>query len=306
MLSICSDNPKFVVTIVRRNVKGGTYYYLEHSIRRRGMVTKKSKYLGRAIPKNIDTIKKQFVYEINKEKWFEAFDKIKLNYARELKIVPKTAFEKSLREFSVRFTYDTQRIEGSTLSLRETAQLLEDGIPPNGKPISDIREAEAHQRVFLEMLRYEKDLSVGLTLYWHKELFEATKPDIAWQIRKQGVRIAGSKFIPPSPVELQPLIREFFSWYNGSKKSKTHPVELAALVHLKFVTIHPFTDGNGRVSRLMMNFVLNKQGYPMLNIEYASRLGYYNALERSQLQDNGNPFCQWFFRNYLKETKNYL
>jgi Fic family protein len=149
-------------------------------------------------------------------------------------------------------------------------------------------------------------LSLGLILYWHKGLFEATKPDIAVQIRKQGVRIAGSKFIPPSPVELQPLIREFFSWYNGSKKSKTHPVELAALVHLKFVTIHPFTDGNGRVSRLMMNFVLNKQGYPMLNIEYASRLGYYNALERSQLQDNTNPFCQWFFRNYLKETKNYL
>jgi Fic family protein len=293
-----------VVTIIRRTVKGSTYYYLEHAVRQQGRVTKKSKYLGRAIPKNIDTIRKEFEYEINKEKWFKSFDKIKLNYTRELNRVPRTAIEKSLKEFSVRFTYDTQRIEGSTLSLRETAQLLEAGTSPSGKPLSDVKEAEAHQRVFFEMLRCEKDLSIGLTLYWHKKLFEVTKPDIAGQIRKHGVRIMGSRFIPPSPVELQRLIREFFGWYDISK-SKTHPVELAALVHLKFVTIHPFTDGNGRVSRLMINFVLNRRGYPMLNIEYKSRRGYYNSLERSQLRDDASPFCQWLFRKYLEQTKSY-
>ena len=160
----------------------------------------------------------------------------------------------------------------------------------------------AHQRVFFEILQYKKDLSLGVVLYWHKKIFEETKPDIAGQIRRHGVKISGSSFVPPSPVELQPLLREFFKWYIGNKGS-THPVELAVLLHLKFVSIHPFVDGNGRISRLMMNFVLNKHGYPMLNIEYRGRRTYYGALERSQVNGNENIFCQWLFRKYLGETK---
>lgn len=289
-----------MATIAKRIVKGIKYYYLEHTIREDGRVTKKSRYLGRTIPKDIEKVKKQFIYELNREKWFGLFDKIKENYAAEPARIPKSAREKELQEFSVRFTYDTQRIEGSTLTLRETAQLLEEGISPSGKPLEDVKEAEAHQRVFFEMFRYEKDLSLQVVLYWHRKLFEGTKPDIAGQMRRHGVRIMGSKFVPPSPVELHPLLRQFFSWYNGNKV-KMHPVELAALVHLKFVTIHPFSDGNGRISRLMMNFVLSKHGYLMLNIEYKGRLTYYNALERSQVNNNERIFCLWLFRKYLRE-----
>ncbi|MBU4493217.1 MAG: Fic family protein, partial [Nanoarchaeota archaeon] len=80
----------------------------------------------------------------------------------------------------------------------------------------------------------------------------------------------------------------------------------AALVHLKFVTIHPFSDGNGRISRLIMNFVLNRHGYPLLNISYEKRTGYYNALERAQIKKQDNIFVQWFFRRYVKEYKRYL
>lgn len=294
-----------MVTIVKRTVKGITYYYLEHAVRENDRVTKKSRYLGRTIPKDIEKIKKQFTYELDKERWFDVFDRISKNYTAELARTPKTANEKGLREFSVRFTYNTQRMEGSTLGLRETAQLLEEGISPSGKPLEDIKEAEAHKRVFFEMLGYQKDLTLGLVLYWHRKLFEGTKPDIAGQMRRQGVRIMGSKFVPPTPVELQPLLREFFTWYNGNR-ARIHPVELAALVHLKFVTIHPFSDGNGRISRLMMNFALNKHGYPMLNIEYKGRRAYYNALERSQVNSIERIFCQWFFKRYLAEQRSYL
>jgi Fic family protein len=77
-------------------------------------------------------------------------------------------------------------------------------------------------------------------------------------------------------------------------------------VHLKFVSIHPFVDGNGRISRLMTNFVLNKRGYPMLNIRYDGRRAYYGALERSQVSGNERIFCQWLFRKYLGENKGYL
>ena len=114
-------------------------------------------------------IKKQFTYEVDREKWFDQFDKDREKYAAELKRTPQTTREKVLKKFSVRFTYDTQRIEGSTLSLRETAQLLEERVSPSGKPLQDIKEAEAHQRVFFDMLRYEKDLSLSVVLYLARE-----------------------------------------------------------------------------------------------------------------------------------------
>ncbi len=111
--------------------------------------------------------------------------------------------------------------------------------------------------------------------------------------------------MPPFPAEIYPLLSEFFKWYNKNK-DKRHPVELAALVHIKFVTIHLFTDGNGRLSRLMMNFVLHQYEFPLLNIHYVNRTGYYNALERAQMKKEDNLFVQWLFRRYVKEYGRYL
>lgn len=293
-----------MVRIARKTVKGNSYYYLEHTLRRNGKRITKARYLGNKLPKDIENIKRQFQYELDKEKWFKIFETIRRRYKAELIETPASAREKELREFSIRFTYNTQRIEGSTLTFRETAELLEHGISPSNKPIQDVKEAEAHHRVFLGMLEFKKDLSLRQALDWHYGIFKETKPDVAGQIRRHGVRITGSKFIPPSPVELQPLLREFFSWYESSKE-KMNPVELAALVHLKFVTIHPFSDGNGRISRLLMNFVLHKHGYPMLNIEYKRRSTYYSSLERAQLSKDERPFITWFFRRYLKEFRSY-
>ena len=100
-------------------------------------------------------------------------------------------------------------------------------------------------------------------MYWHKKLFENTKSAIAGIIRQHQVAIAGSKFMPPFTAEKYTLLCEFFKWHDKNK-DKIHPVELAALVHIKLVTIHPFTDGNGRLSRLMMNFVLHRHEFPFL------------------------------------------
>ncbi|MFH1425124.1 MAG: Fic family protein [archaeon] len=144
-----------------------------------------------------------------------------------------------------------------------------------------------------------------IVLFWHKQLLSETKPDIAGKVRSHGVAIGMSKFVPPTPVELETLLKEFFDWYKKSRK-ELHPVELAALVHLKFVTIHPFSDGNGRLSRLMMNFVLSKHGFPMLDIPYTKRSSYYNALERSQVKKEEGIFTRWFFRRYEKENRKYL
>lgn len=294
-----------MVSIKKKQIGKQTYYYLEHTVRHKGKIQKRGKYLGKKLPKNIEDMKKELLSEIYAEKWFPSFDGIKRNYSEERRLMPKTAREKEIQIFSITFTYDTNRIEGSKLTLRETANLLEKGVTPKAKPLDDIKEAEAHKNVFYDVLDYKKDLSLQIILYWHKELFESTKTDIAGKIRQHQVAIAGSKFLPPFPAEIYPMLREFFRWYDKNK-NKLHPVELAALVHLRFVTIHPFTDGNGRISRLMMNFVLHKRKFPLLNIHYDSRASYYNALERAQTKEQDNIFVQWFFRRYVKEHKRYL
>ncbi len=293
-----------MVTIKRKISGNQEYFYLEHAFRRDGKVEKKEIYLGKEIPKNIERIKTDFLAGIYKEKWQPVLERIRKGYSQNLKAMPPSSREKEMESFMVKFTYDTQRIEGSILTFRETADLLEKGITPK-KPLRDVKETEAHKEVFYEMLAYKKDLALQAVLVWHKRMFQATKPDQAGKIREYQVAISGSKFMPPFPAEVYPLLREFFKWYDKAK-AKTHPVELAALVHLRFVSIHPFGDGNGRMSRLMMNFVLNMHGYPMLDIPYKRRSSYYNALERAQVKGNENIFVQWLLKRYVKENDRYL
>ncbi|MBI2674891.1 MAG: Fic family protein [Candidatus Aenigmarchaeota archaeon] len=294
-----------MVMIKKKVVGNQTYYYIEHSIREGSRIEKREKYIGKHVPKNIEEIKAEFLSEIYKEKWHPVFEKIKRNFSEETEAMPETAKEKETEIFSVRFTYDTQRIEGSKLTLRETADLLEKGVTPKEKPVEDVKEAEAHKSVFYMMLGHKKDLSLQTVLHWHHRIFEGTKKDIAGKIRQHQVAISGSIFLPPSPVEVYPLLREFFKWYDKNKNT-IQPIEMAALVHLKFVAIHPFADGNGRLSRLMMNFILHRRGYPMLNIPYENRAGYYNALERSHIKMQDNIFVQWLFRRYAKEYRRYV
>lgn len=294
-----------MVRIKKKVLKGKPYYYLEHSIREGKKVQKKEKYLGIIIPSNIDKIKKEFVVEIRNKIWYADIDKIKKNFSKEDKGLPKSIKEKNLQNFATRFTYDTQRIEGSTLTRRETADLLEKGITPKSKPMRDVLEAEVHRDLFYDILKFKKNFTLQVMLDWHWTLFNKTNPDIAGSIRKYQIRIGGSKFMPPSPVEVYPMLTEFFKWYKKNRDS-LHPVEIAALVHLKLVTIHPFGDGNGRITRLVMNFVLNRKKYPLFDIPYENRNSYYNALERSQVKKDDKIFLQWFVKRYTKEYRRYL
>ncbi|MFH1064777.1 MAG: Fic family protein [Candidatus Woesearchaeota archaeon] len=280
------------------------YLYLEHSYRRGSKVIKKEIYLGSTIPKDIEGIKIKLNYQIMKEQYFDKFESIKKRFSDELKGMPASAKEKYLNYFMVKFTYDTNRIEGSTITLKETAKILEDGITPENKPLSDVKETEAHKKVFYDMIGYEKGISISVILKWHRELLKDTHPDIAGKIRKHQVKVAGSKTEFPFPAELNTLLEEFIKWYRKNKK--LHPIELATLAHIKFVSIHPFTDGNGRISRLIMNFILNRYKFPMLNIKYSNRDSYYNSLERAQVKKQEKIFALHIFRRYLKEYKKYL
>src|SRR3989344_4363450 len=208
------------------------------------LIKKKELYLGTEIPKNIEEIKIKFTEEIYKERWSKTLEEIKKEYNKENRSIPESLTEKEIESFMIKFTYNTQRIEGSTLSLRETANLLEKGITPSEKPIKDVKEAEAHKNVFYNMLGYKKDLSLQICLLWNKLLLKETKPDRAGKIRNHHVAISQSKFIPPIPSELDFLLRDFFYWYKKNK-NKLHPVVLAGLVHLRFVKNQVLVESEG-------------------------------------------------------------
>jgi Fic family protein len=294
-----------VVRIVKKARKGNQYFYLEHTVRESGKVRKREKYLGKTIPENINDIIDNFYYEIYIEKWDDQLKRVKTGYTKEISHMPPSAWEKHLNDFMIRFTYNTNRIEGSTLTLRETADLLEEGITPGNKPVDHVKEAEAHKAIFYKMLEEKKDLDLDTILSWHHRLFIDTKFDIAGSIRNTSVAISGSSFVPPPAIELETLLDEFFNWYEKSKAIR-HPVVLAALTHLRFVTIHPFVDGNGRISRIIMNHVLHHSGYPMIFIEYRNRRSYYTALERSQTLGQDYIFVRFLVRRYLKYYSRYL
>jgi len=294
-----------MVSLKKKIINKKTYYYIEHSYRKNGKVLKKEKYLGTKIPKNIDKLKNDLLLEVYEELWFKKFDIIKENFNKTQKKMPKAIQQKELETFAVEFTYTTNKIEGSTLTHLETALLLEEGISPANKPIEDIKEAEQHREVFYDMIKNDKNINISTLIQWHKKLFQFTKKEKAGKIRTYPVRISGSRHLPPDPFELDLIIRKFFSWYNQNK-NKMHPLHLAALVHFRFVSIHPFGDGNGRITRLFMNYVLHKNGYPMLIIDYKDRRSYYNALETSNIKNDESIFTLWLFRRYLKENKKYL
>lgn len=294
-----------MVTIRKRKVGNTEFYYLEHSIKINRKVGKKEKYLGKHIPKNIDDIKKQFMKEIYQEKWYKKLDEIKNNFRKHMQKLPEEIREKYMEQFMIKFTYNTNRIEGGSLTFKDTSKLLHDNITPSEKPMKDIKEAENHRKVFYATLKYKKDITLGTILEWHYNLFKETKPGIAGKIRNYQVGISGTDVELPSPVELNALLKDFFNWYNKNK-GNLHPVELAALVHYRFVSIHPFGDGNGRISRLLMNFILHKYGFPMLDISYKNRNSYYTALERSQKKKQETIFVQHIIKRYIKDYKKYI
>ena len=186
----------FMVNVVKRRKGNQDYYYLYHD-------SKKDKrkqhevYLGKVIPEDIDERKKEFALDIEREDWIPDLEKIHQNYKKEIKKIPPSIQEKNLKAFSVKFTYNTQRIEGSTLTLKDTRLLLEDGLTPSNRPSRDIKETEIHQKLFLEVMKQKEDLSLKVVKKWHKELFTQTKSDIAGLLRDYNVGIGGSKFVPP-------------------------------------------------------------------------------------------------------------
>ncbi len=268
----------------------GKYFYLQHSFRKNNKVITKEKYLGKTLPKNIENLKQQL-----KKDLYEKLEKIKENFQKEWKTYPETVKEKAKEQIAIAFTYNTNAIEGSTITLEESREIIHDKIAPN-KPLSDIKETEAHSKSFLKMLDKKESMSNKIMLEWHKDIFSETKPDIAGKYRGYLVRVGN--YIAPDWQDVKKLMDQLVRFIN---KGKINPVELAARVHYRFEQIHPFGDGNGRIGRLLMNYILWHNNYPMLIIEYKKRESYYRALQKDE-----ENFVTYFLRRYLSVHKKFI
>ncbi len=282
--------------LMKRKKGDNEYYYLQHSFRKNSRVITREKYLGKAIPPNIDEIKRQFNEGCYKESLHKLFEAIGKNFQKEWKKYPESIKEKIKEQIAVAFTYNTNAIEGSTITLDETRELLENKIAPH-KPMRDIKETEHHAKIFLEMIKQKETPSIPLILKWHEQNFQETKPDIAGKFRDYLVRVC--EHVAPDWQDVKRLMKELIAFYD--KNDKMNAVELAARMHYKFEKIHPFGDGNGRIGRLMMNQILWQNGYPLLIIEYTKRTAYYHALRKDE-----NYFFNYFTRRYLKVHKKYI
>jgi Fic family protein len=223
----------------------------------------------------------------------------------------QTLDHRTIKEaLQVEFLYESNRIEGNTLTLRETQLVINEGMTIGGKSMREHLEAINHKEaiLFIEDLVVQKmDLSAYVLKQIHAIVLYGIDRENAGVYRKLPVAIAGSKYLPPQPYLLQDLMEEYFQFYDRHKDS-FHPVVLAAEMHERLVTIHPFIDGNGRTSRLIMNLILLQHGFPLAIIggDYESRIAYYDALEEAQTNNNRQSFIVLIAEKVLLALQRYI
>lgn len=200
--------------------------------------------------------------------------------------LPKSALLKLREQMIVEWTYNSNAIEGNSLTLKETRLVLEQGITIAGKSLREHFEATNHREaiIFLETLLKKKKIEERDIMALHAVISKNIEKEFAGRYRQGQVRILGASCIPPNYLKVPKLMAELTHWINHNP-GKLHLVELAALAHYKFVEIHPFYDGNGRTSRLLMNLILMQRGYPPVVVLAADRQRYYNALAKADHGD---------------------
>ena len=302
--------------VEKQKKESGTYFYLAENMRTEGGWKKVRIYLGKNISaKKLKQLTKSKGAEIERRlnslrklsdplaglvssEQSEKIDKIKKSYRKNKIEMDKNQYENYYERFVTEFTYDTNAIEGSTVTLQETALILFDKVVPEGKSLREISEVQNHKNAFDYMLNYKGGISKNFVLKLHKLLMHNILWKYAGRFRDIQVYIRGARFTPPKPEDVEKEFRHLMIWYRSNKR-KYHPVVLAAYFHHVFESVHPFRDGNGRVGRLLLNFILRENSLPMINIKYKNRSKYYEALEAAN-KGNLKPMVDIIIK-YLEE-----
>ncbi|MBG9810100.1 cell division protein Fic [Bacillus endophyticus] len=224
-----------------------------------------------------------------------------------LRPLPKYTL-KSLREkLLLEWTYNTNAIEGNTLTINETKVVLE-GITVGGKTMREHLEVINHRDAIAyveEIVQKGEPLTEWQIKNLHRLVLKGIDDEYAGVYRDQQVFIAGAKHTPPAPYLIKEQMEQLIKWYE-SEAQTLHPVERGAMLHAIFVGIHPFIDGNGRTSRLLLNLELMKAGFPAVVIKVENRLAYYEALDKSHTTKNYHDFIQLIVKEVEDSLNLYL
>jgi len=308
--------------IEKRKADRKVKYYLAHSYREGSKVHKFRKFLGQDLSKEklqerkviaeklileeihkYKLIKDPLQFELSKEE-LESIKKLEAEIP--LKITHLS--EQEWKLFSEIFTYNTNAIEGSKLNQKEVKDLLEQDKWPT-KSKEDIAEAYGVDEAIRFIRETKEHISIDLIKRLHKIVFQNSK-SFAGKLRKKGEEVvvmdSNGQVVhegAPQPRILH-LLKELIAWYNKNK-TKYPALLLGAVVHNQFENIHPFRDGNGRVGRILLNNILIKHGLPPLNIDFKSRIEYYDSLQAYEEDKNLKPTLELYVKEY-KELKKKL
>lgn len=283
----------------KKKIENKSYYYARISGRISGKTkTKTVAYLGKApmtkkqikkkmasIPQaKVDAAQRKLKEElkggdINKkflaEKQLEKLTEIKRNFAEKLRKLDKKLIEDMFKDFKTYYIYNTNSIEGNSLTLEETNLLLNEGKTPEGKDLKEIYDHINEREVFDYLLAMKPEIDLDLIIRIHEKLLGNIDSRLGF--RQHNVRVFGAAFETSDAKYVYTDMSLLLKWYRRERK-RLHPLILAALFHEKFERIHPFYDGNGRTGRMLLNLILLRGGLPPLIVKNRIRKEYYHVL----------------------------
>lgn len=228
-----------------------------------------------------------------------------------LRPLPEEALKKIQDALDIEYTYESNRIEGNTLTLQETALVVNEGVTISGKSMREHLEAINHT----EAINYIKDIakqdieiSERTIKEIHALILHGIDRENAGRYRTVPVMISGSTHIPPQPYLIEKQMEDFMLRFRQMEEEKVHPVLVAAYLHDELVRIHPFIDGNGRTSRLLMNLYLLRNGYVIITLKGSNdaKIKYYKALEKSHTEHLTEDFQQLVVEAEIAALQKYL
>lgn len=295
-----------MVFITKRTINGKEKTYLEHSIKLPdGTVKKISKYLLNYKNEDVKKLAKQYSsyfkekgeririnfavrnYDKNTiftEEQIRKIEYIKLKYKELIRNITINQLEDILDRFTVNFTYESNAIEGNSLTLKDVTIIIKENVSIKGKDLREIHETintrKTNELVFNNKFKINKEDIIKL----HTMLVENTRVSTGYKKFPNVLLMRHTKTTPPEKVEEE--MKELIDWY--TQEETLHPLMKAAIFHGRFEKIHPFEDGNGRTGRMLINVILISNGYPPLIIRKSQRISYFHALEASDARHIGN------------------
>ena len=228
-----------------------------------------------------------------------------------LRPLPEEALKKIQDALDIEYTYESNRIEGNTLTLQETALVVNEGVTISGKSMREHLEAINHAEAISyikDIAKQDIEISERTIKEIHALILHGIDRENAGRYRTVPVMISGSTHMPPQPYLIEKQMEDFILRFKQMEAEKVHPVLIAAYLHDELVRIHPFIDGNGRTSRLLMNLYLLRHGYVIITLKGSNdaKVNYYKALEKSHTEQLPEDFKKLVVEAEIAALRKYL